>query len=481
MVIPFDNSFARLPKQFFVPQTPTPVKSPQLVIVNKTLAADMGININDIPVDVLAGNRIPEGATPIATAYAGHQFGGFSPQLGDGRAVLLGEVIAPDGTRRDLQLKGTGRTMFSRGGDGRATLGAVLREYVLSEAMAAMHIPTTRALGAVTTGEYVPREDMHPGAVLARVAASHIRVGTFQFHYARRDEKALKILADHVIARHYPQAKTARNPMLALLENVMERQAVLIAKWMQIGFIHGVMNTDNMAITGETIDYGPCAFMDGFDSNKVFSSIDHAGRYAWDNQPKIAHWNLTQFANTLIPLIDDDQDKAVAAAQDLLGGFSRMFTQEHTAAFSQKLGLLSHQSGDSALIDDLLTLLAAETIDFTLFFRNLRDFAKTGGGAARAMFKTPAGFDIWMQTWQRRTVHDDAKSRADMMQRANPAFIPRNHRLEQLITAAEDGDLAPFNTLMRVLAKPYDDQPEYAKYALPPQPKDVVHKTFCGT
>lgn len=467
MPIPFDNSFSKLPKRFYTAQNPTPVAAPQLIALNTSLAAEMGLNVSDLDVAMLAGNHIPDGATPIATAYAGHQFGGFVPQLGDGRAVLLGEVVGPDSLRRDLQLKGAGRTMFSRGGDGRAAIGPVLREYIVSEAMHRLGIPTTRALAAVTTGEHVAREDMLPGAILTRVASSHIRVGTFQFHYARQDVEALQILADYVIARHYPDAANTENPILSLLENVVARQAELVAAWMHVGFIHGVMNTDNMAISGETIDYGPCAFMDGFHPATVFSSIDRQGRYAWNNQPRIAHWNLSELARTLLPLLGED----IAPVQTVLDTFDNLFKGAFYRGFGHKLGIETVLHADRSLIDNLLDLLATETVDFTLFFRNLT----LSDTATRELFSDPSNFDIWIQQW-----HEYAPNRT-LMCRTNPIYIPRNHRIEEIITAAENGNFAPFDTLMKVLANPYTSNSEYTEFEHPPRPEEIVHATFCGT
>ncbi len=458
MAIPFENSFARLPAQFYAVQDPTPVAAPAIIRVNGPLAAELGIDLADLDVQVLSGSRVPIGAEPIAMAYAGHQFGNFVPQLGDGRAVLLGEVAG-----FDIVLKGSGPTPFSRNGDGRAAIGPVIREYVVSEAMHALGIPTTRALAAVTTGERVQRETALPGGVITRVASSHIRVGTFQYHYAKQDTEALRLLTDHVIARHYPEVADTDQPELALLAAVIERQAELIAKWMQVGFIHGVMNTDNMSIAGETIDYGPCAFMDDFHPETVFSSIDRRGRYAWGRQPQIAHWNLSQFAQCLLPLIPD----GVEDAQMILDGFDAVFTTAFNAGFSRKIGV----ADNPVLIEEMLKILAAGGVDFTLFFSNLtRDV--TG---ARAMFADTTEFDIWADKWHIASVD------TGMMRAANPVYIPRNHRLEQAITAAEIGNYAPFETLMDVLAKPFEARTEFAEYELAPTINEIVHATFCGT
>ena len=486
----FDNSYARLPERFYSRLAPVRVSSPRLVRLNEKLAVHLNLDPAALSspggVAVLAGNRIPERADPLAMAYAGHQFGMFVPQLGDGRAILLGEVIDRDGVRRDIQLKGSGRTPFSRSGDGRAALGPVLREFIVSEAMAALGIPTTRALAVVTTGETVWRDRPLPGAVLTRVAQSHIRIGTFQFFAARGDVEATRHLADYVIARHYPDAAGEKNPTLALLNLVIERQADLVAKWVLIGFIHGVMNTDNMSIGGETIDYGPCAFMDTYHPETVYSSIDHTGRYAYGNQPRIAQWNLTRFAETLLPLLSEDTNAAVEVAQNTLGTFLPRFDQAFAAGLRRKLGLLRAEPGDTLLAKDLLDRMAANSADFTLTFRRLCDAA---GGArkdndVRRHFDDPGSFDEWARQWRERLSAEcgDPAERLAVMRSANPAFIPRNHLVEEAITAAQDrGDFKPFETLLSVLAAPYEDQPGFARYAEPPRPDQVVHQTFCGT
>ncbi len=469
MTIPFDNSYARLPDRFYVAQPPVPVASPEIIAVNTRLARELEIDPSDLKVEVLSGNRVPDGASPLAAAYAGHQFGGFVPQLGDGRAVLLGEVDTQNG-RFDIQLKGAGRTPFSRGGDGRAAVGPVIREYILSEAMYALGIPTTRSLAAVTTGEAVYRETDLPGAVLTRVASSHIRVGTFQYFYARQDQEGLQALTDHVIARHYPDA----DGPVALLFAVMDRQAKLIAQWMAVGFIHGVMNTDNMAISGETIDYGPCAFMEGYHPDTVFSSIDRKGRYSWINQPKIAHWNLSQLATCLVPLADGE----VEELQSVLNRFPDLFDAAFVAAFSRKLGLAETQESDPEMIGALLNILAESRVDFTLFFRHLTAFL-SGSDHVQTLVDTPA-FTDWMDRWVERT-NGDTDARLAMMRAANPIFIPRNHRVEEAIVAANSGDYAPFKKLNTVLARPFDEQPENAAYEAPATKDEEVHVTFCGT
>jgi uncharacterized protein YdiU (UPF0061 family) len=482
---PFDNRYARLPERFHARLDPTPVAAPQLIRVNHALARELGLDpaFLESPdgVAVLAGNAVPPGAEPLAAAYAGHQFGHFVPSLGDGRAILLGEVVRPDGGRRDIQLKGSGPTPFSRRGDGRAAMGPVLREYIVSEAMHALGIPTTRALAAVATGEAVFRETAQPGAVLARVAASHIRVGTFQYFAARGDMEAIRLLADHAIARHYPEAATAENPYRALLEGVIARQAELVAQWLLVGFIHGVMNTDNMAIAGETIDYGPCAFLDAYDPAAVLSSIDHAGRYAYGNQPRIAQWNLTRLAETMLPLFAEQEDAALAVAKEALVGFGPRFQAAYVEGLSRKIGLAE---ADAALSQDLLTLMAEAGADFTLAFRALCDAAEGRDAPLRALFAEPAGLDAWLARWRQSLALEPAapEARAAAMRRANPAFIPRNHLVEAAIVAAvEREDLSPFEELIAVLARPWDDQPGMERYAAPPMPEERVLATFCGT
>ncbi len=472
MTIAFDNSYARLPERFFHRQPPVAVTAPKLIAVNRALARRLGLDPDALAapewIEVFAGNRVPEGAAPLAQAYAGHQFGGWVPQLGDGRALLLGEIVAPDGARFDLALKGSGPTPFSRRGDGRAGLGPVLREYILSEAMAALGVPTTRALAAVTTGEPVWRETPLPGAVLARVAASHIRVGTFQYFAAREDAEALAVLADHVIARHYPGAAGP----LGLLEAVTEAQARLIARWMSLGFIHGVMNTDNMAVSGETIDYGPCAFMDEYDPAKVFSSIDQFGRYAYGNQPKIALWNLAQFASCLLPLMGEE-GPAIEAATEAINRFADLYQAEWLRLFRAKIGISVAAEEDAALITGLLSRMAEGRADFTRTFRGLAE------GTAAAEFADPASFAAWEAEWRKRLAAE-ADPEA-VMAAANPASIPRNHRVEEAIRAATAGDFAPFHRLNAVLARPFDRRAEAEGYDAAPGPEELVTRTFCGT
>jgi uncharacterized protein YdiU (UPF0061 family) len=487
----FDNSYARLPERFGTRTRPTPVRAPALIRVNRSLAETMGLDPDWLAspegVETVAGNRVPDGAEPLAMAYAGHQFGQFVPQLGDGRAILLGEVVGRDGSRRDIHLKGAGRTPFSRGGDGRAALGPVLREYIVSEAMAGLGIPTTRALMAVTTGEGVFRDGILPGAVLARVAASHIRVGTFQYFAARGDGEAVRALVDHVVARHDPDAAAADRPALALLAGVAERQARLIAAWMAVGFIHGVMNTDNTAVSGETIDYGPCAFIDTYHPGTVFSSIDQGGRYAFANQPRIGQWNLARLAETLLPLIAEEEDAAVSAAQGVLTDYMRTFETSLLDRLRAKLGLGVAMDDDTVLARDFLNALAEGQADFTLAFRRLADAAEDAdkGDTVRAAFADAAPLDTWMPRWRERLAREPRtapEERAASMRRASPAVIPRNHRVEAVIRAAEDhGDFGPFETLLAVLKDPYAGRPDQAPFETPPAAHERVLRTFCGT
>ena len=478
----FDNSYARLPPHFFQRVDPTPVAEPKLIEVNRALAHELGIDADKLTAAMLAGNEVPAGAEPLAMAYAGHQFGNFVPQLGDGRAILLGEVIDRQGRRRDIQLKGSGQTAFSRRGDGRAALGPVLREYLLGEAMAAFGIPTTRALAAATTGQPVFRETVLPGAVLTRIAASHLRVGTFQFFAAREDTDAVKALADYAIARHYPEAAEAEKPYRAFLRAVVERQAALLARWQGIGFIHGVMNTDNCSIAGETIDFGPCAFLDAFDPNKVFSSIDQGGRYAYSNQPRMAQWNLFRLAECLLPLLAEGEEEAVAEAEIALDVYKEAFNDAYLAVMREKLGLLSAQPDDLALSQDFLKLMADSQADFTISFRRLCD---TGDQEAlRPLFADKEAIDGWLSRWRERLALETAspEERLAVMRRANPAIIPRNHRVEAVIRAATDhGDFAPFREMLAALENPTADRPDFLLYEQPPQPEEQVLQTFCGT
>jgi len=476
--IAFDNSYARLPARFHARLDPTPVAAPRLIRLNRPLAVLLGLDPEALAapegVAMLAGNHVPPGAAPLAQAYAGHQFGGFVPQLGDGRAILLGEVVGTDGLRRDIQLKGSGPTPYFRMGDGRAALGPVLREYIVSEAMAALGVPTTRSLAAVATGERVFRETILPGAVLTRVASSHIRVGTFQFFAARRDTEALRLLFAHARDRHVPDAATP----LEFLESVVAAQARLVASWMGLGFIHGVMNTDNCHVGGETIDYGPCAFMDVYHPETVFSSIDHYGRYAYANQPQIAAWNLAQLASCLLPLIDDDEGAAIEAATAAVRGFAEVYQAAWLAVFRAKLGLAQAEDGDRALIEALLSRMARLRADFTRVFRGLAD------GSARAEFAEPEGFDAWAADWRTRLAREGAtpEARSGALRAVNPALIPRNHRVAEAITAAEGGDFAPFHRLVEALARPFDaPAPEDEALTAAPAAHEVVRATFCGT
>jgi uncharacterized protein YdiU (UPF0061 family) len=484
------SSYASLPERFFARVRPTPVTAPRLIKLNQALASDLNIDVSALDAPALAnrfsGNVLQKGAVPIALVYAGHQFGHFVPQLGDGRAILIGEMRDRTGVLRDIQLKGCGRTPYSRSGDGRAALGPVLREYLVSEAMHALGIPATRTLAAVTTGESVRRETALPGAILTRVAASHVRVGTFEYFAARGDAAGTKILADYVIDRHYPLCAHDESPYLALLKQVVSRQAELIAGWMNVGFIHGVMNTDNMAVSGETIDFGPCAFMDAFDPATVFSSIDERGRYAYANQPNAALWNLARFAETLLPLIDADTQRAIAVVTEAIATFETLFYDSWLGGMRRKLGLSTSEQGDRQLADDLLKAMHRNQADFTLSFRALCTAvrARQGDGPVPALFLNAPDYDEWALRWRARMSREATtlESRTASMQKANPAYIPRNHRVEEVIVAAvERSDFAPFEEFSEVLAAPYVERAAFALYANPPQPQERVLQTFCGT
>ena len=489
----FANTYARLPERFYARLAPTPVAAPRLVKLNRELARNLGLDPDELAspqgVEILAGNRVAEGSEPLAEAYAGHQFGHFVPQLGDGRANLLGEVVGRDGLRYDIQLKGSGPTPFSRGGDGKAALGPVLREYIVSEAMAALGVPTARALAAVTTGERVLRDTVLPGAVFTRVAASHLRVGTFQYFAARGDTEATRILADYAIARHYPEAAQAKQPYRALLDGVVGRHARLVAQWLLLGFIHGVMNTDNTSISGETIDYGPCAFMESYDPDTVFSSIDRHGRYAYGNQPRAAHWNLARLAEALLPLLQEEQgseEAALASAQEALAAFAPQFEAALAAGLGRKLGFFTEREGDASLAQDLLGRMAANRADFTLTFRRLCTAAigPEGDEGVRTLFAEPSAYDTWAEQWRRRLEEEPVsqQERAAAMRRANPAFIPRNHMVEEALAAAvEQQDFQPFEQLLDVVTRPYEDRPELERYTTPARPEQCVSQTFCGT
>ncbi len=469
--IPFDNTFARLPAQMFTTLAPTPVQAPAWIARNDALAATLGIDAewfgSDEALAVFAGNAPAAGSHPLAQLYAAHQFGHWNPQLGDGRAILLGEVVGTDGLRRDIQLKGSGRTPYSRSGDGRSWLGPVLREHLVSEAMHAMGVPTTRALAAVSTGEDVYREARLPGAILTRVAQSHIRVGTFQVHASRGDLEALTALFDHTVARHYPDAKTPND----LLHAVVQAQAELVAKWMGLGFIHGVMNTDNCSVAGETIDYGPCAFMDNYHPGKVFSSIDQMGRYAYGNQPGIAAWNCAQLATSLIPLMPD-RDAAITQFTETVNTFAVHYEAAYLDVFATKLGLADRTAQDRALVDDLLVMMADGGSDFTNVFATL------GTDAAADQFTDRDGFAAWQARWVALRTDDHLVT----MAQANPQIIPRNHQIEAVITAAVTGDLGPFHRLLSVITQPYAPLDENREaFAIPPTDQEVVTQTFCGT
>jgi uncharacterized protein YdiU (UPF0061 family) len=489
MQLGLQNTYSTLPSRFYARVAPAPAKDPRLVVLNSRLAEELDFDpavLEHESATWFSGNKPPDDADPIALAYAGHQFGGFVPQLGDGRAILLGERVGRDGVRRDIQLKGSGRTPFSRNGDGRAALGPMLREYLISEAMHALGVPTTRSLAVVTTGEQVVREDLQPGAVLTRVAASHIRVGTFEYFAARNDRDAVSQLLEYVITRHDPKAQGADVRALAVLEAVAQRQAALIADWMSVGFIHGVMNTDNMAISGETIDYGPCAFMDHYDANTVFSSIDHAGRYAYGNQPAIAQWNLARFAETLLPLIDSDLGKAVELATAVVKDFMPALDARLLTRMRRKIGLASEKESDVELVRTLLGTMQSASADFTLTFRRLARCAYEPANDASLLelFASSSGIADWLRRWRERLASEpqNAAERAANMRRVNPAFIPRNHRVEAALEAASThGDFGPFLKLLNILEHPYDDQPGCGEFEQPPAPAERVLRTFCGT
>lgn len=478
----FDNSYARLPDFLFSFVEPTPAPAPQAILINDELAEFLGLSPqalrSETGIAILAGNKIPLGGLPLAQAYAGHQFGHFT-MLGDGRAILLGEHITPAGLRYDLQLKGSGRTPYSRGGDGKATLGPMLREYIISEAMYGLRIPTTRSLAVVTTGQGIWRESLLPGAVLTRVASSHLRVGTFEYAAGRGNEKELKLLADYAIARHYPETSLEPGKYLALFRSVVHRQAALIAQWMLVGFIHGVMNTDNMTISGETIDYGPCAFMDAFDPITVFSSIDAHGRYAYTNQPKIAAWNLARFAETLLPLFDETPEKARALAEEELKGFSIQYNECFLNGMRSKLGLTGAQDEDSALVKDLLQLMSEHKADYTSTFLDL-----TMGRFDQSDFYRSEKFGAWKARWEKRLEEDrgDLGKVQELMKMSNPALIPRNHRVEEALRpAVQEGEYGPVKKLLEVLKNPFAHSPEQAELATPPEPDAMHYRTFCGT
>ncbi|MDA7429293.1 YdiU family protein [Primorskyibacter aestuariivivens] len=482
----FDNSYARDLDGFYVPWEGDKVPEPRIVLLNAGLAHDLGLDPDALDTDegaaIFSGAKAPEGANTLAQAYAGHQFGGFSPQLGDGRAILLGEIIGPDGQRRDIHLKGSGRTPFSRGGDGKAVLAPVLREFLIGEAMHALHIPTTRALAATTTGEMIHREGPKPGAVLARVAASHLRVGTFQFFAARGEHARVRQLADYAIARHDPSLADAPDKYLAFLNAVIRRQATLLAKWMHVGFVHGVMNTDNTTISGETIDYGPCAFIDAYDPKAVFSSIDRQGRYAYGNQPVIAQWNLARLAETLIPHLHEDQDEAIRIATEAVQGFTALYMADWVAGMRPKLGLNTAEDSDTDLANGFYAAMEGQGVDHTQAFRALTLATEGNNAPLRDLFDDPSALDAWLPAWQDRLARDPAQNRAAAMNAVNPVYIPRNHLVESALQAAErDGDMTEITTLLEVLRDPFTARDGLEDYAQPAPDGFGPYTTFCGT
>lgn len=491
MPFSFDNTYAQLPDAFYSKLAPVPVKAPRWIALNHGLAQELGIDTDALDseegLEFLSGNVVPPGADPLAMAYAGHQFGGFVPQLGDGRALLMGEVIGKDGLRRDIQWKGSGPTPFSRRGDGRSALGPVLREYLVSEGMAALGVPTTRALAAVWTGETVWREEREPGGVFVRVAASHLRIGTAQYLAAREDTANLQVLVEYAIRRHDSEAAKAENPALALLEGVCRRQARLVAQWLGIGFIHGVMNTDNMTLSGETIDYGPCAFLDAYDPNKTFSFIDQNGRYAYGHQPIIAQWNLARLAEALLPVLiaaeDGDQEIAVAKATAVIEAYPSWFEKERDAVFASKLGFDAASEDSFALMEALLALMQAQKVDFTLAFRHLCGAIEpTGEAQFIELFACQQEVTPWLGKWRSAlAAGDHLTGVARRMRQVNPAIIPRNHRVEEAIQAGRKGDFGPFERLLEALQHPYEERQEHAAYMEPPEPNEEVTVTFCGT
>ncbi len=490
-LVAFDNTFVRALPDLFVPWQAAPTTAPRLLVLNVELADELGIDAEELRsargIGLLTGTRLPSGAEPVAMAYAGHQFGGFSPRLGDGRALLLGEVVDTLGRRRDVHLKGSGRTPFSRGGDGKAAIGPMLREYLIGEAMHALGIPTTRALAVVATGDDVVRDTTLPGAVLARIASSHLRVGTFEYAARHEDPALVKRLADYAIARHHPEAIDSAEPYRALFERIMDVQASLIAQWMHVGFVHGVMNTDNMTVSGETIDYGPCAFMESYDPATVFSSIDHGGRYSYGNQPQIAQWNLARLAETLLPLFGASTDAAIEVATELVRSFPDRFVEQWRSGMRAKLGLADDRPGDHpddiALVDDLLELMHTQRVDFTSLFRTLSRSVDDDAHSARSLFVDPDAFDAWTQRWgaRRALAQVDSDGAAVAMDRVNPIYVPRNELVEEALAAATDGDLAPFENLLAVVTDPYRERPGLERYALPSDGGSGRYQTFCGT
>ncbi|MEZ4282805.1 MAG: YdiU family protein [Myxococcota bacterium] len=486
----FDDSYARALPELAEPWRAESVPAPSLVVANASLASELGIPVDWVASEdglaLLAGNALAPGSVPIAMAYAGHQFGGYSPRLGDGRALLLGEAFDRSGRRLDLHLKGSGRTPFARGGDGKAAIGPMLREFLMGEAMHALGIPTTRALAVIATGEWVVREEKLPGAVLVRLAASHLRVGTFEYAASTGDRGLLRRLLDYAIERHFPEAARAEVPALAFYDAVVARQAELVARWMAVGFIHGVMNTDNTTISGETIDYGPCAFMDRHDPRTVFSSIDHGGRYAYGNQPGILQWNLARLAEALLPLIDEDESRAVARATAILEAFAQRFQRAWQAALDAKLGLRADRADSAeaiALREGLSPFMTGQKIDHTLFFRRLAGAVRGDDAPVRALFEDPKAFDAWAEDW-RALLPSGREERAEVasaMDRVNPIYVPRNHRVEAALEAATAGDLAPFHTLLGVLEQPFEERPGLEAFSEPAPADAPPYRTYCGT
>ena len=488
--INFDNSFSSLPTDFYSRTLPEKMPNLELIRLNEPLCELLDLSPEDMTskegIKFLGGEKILKSSVPIAQAYAGHQFGNFVPSLGDGRAILLGELIGLDGIRRDIQLKGSGRTPFSRMGDGRAGLGPILREYIVSEAMNSFEIPTTRTLAALFTGETILRDSTIPGALLARVAKSHIRVGTFEYFSCRNQQENIKILADYVLKRHYPQLNKSKKPYLALLNEVIKKQAELIAKWMSVGFIHGVMNTDNMTVSGETIDFGPCAFMDSFNKKQVYSSIDVQGRYRYENQPLVATWNLSRFAETILPLINDDTDKSIQIAQESLEEFSSIFNAERIKIFGSKIGIKHLKTEDEILIESLFKLMEEGQADFTLTFRRLSDLIeKNCRQKWKSLFSNipDDALSNWLDKWEKRLLQS-SQNKDELvtnLKTKNPAIIPRNHLIESCISDALAGNLRPFNKFVKVLEDPYTQRNEVIKYSKPPSQWEIVKETFCGT
>ena len=487
LMFAFDNTFAHDLVGLYEPWRAAPSPHPALLAFNEELAAELGLDVTSLRtpagIAVLVGNVVPDGASPVAQAYAGHQFGRYSPRLGDGRALLVGEIIDVHGLRRDLHLKGSGRTPFARGGDGYAAVGPMLREYLIGEAMHALGIPTTRALAVVATGEQIARETMLPGAVLTRVAASHLRVGTFQFAAAQDDAGLLTRLADHAIQRHHPDLADHPHPYLELFDRVVDAQASLVAQWMLVGFVHGVMNTDNVTISGESIDFGPCAFMDAYDPATVFSSIDTTGRYAYGNQPPIAQWNLARLAEAMLPLLAPDPEVAVEVATEILQTFPERYTRHWLTGMRSKLGLVDELPDDAALVDELLALLHLNQIDYTSFFRSLSAVVRGDTTPTPSLLADPTAVDAWLADWLARLDSDsvDPSVRADAMDQVNPVYIARNHQVEAVLAAATTGDLAPFHALLDALRRPFDERPGLEDYTTPAPVSFAGYQTFCGT